>query len=111
MSTNTRFRESVPANSTITVELGSLRSIPMPGGRVSMYAIGAVDGAIRATLMLGSDTILSRGFLSPPAVAGRLAVPDDLVATGIGVGGDPVVLTLENTTAGAIVAQGLLTLD
>jgi hypothetical protein len=106
-----RFRESVAANSTVEVALGSLRSIPHPGGRVSLYAVSATDGAIRATLSLGSEALVQRGFLGVPAVAGRVEVPQDLVAQGIGVGGDPVVLLLENVTAGAVVAQGLITLE
>jgi hypothetical protein len=106
-----RFRESVSANSTVEVSLGALRSIPHPGGRVTLYAVAATDGAIRCTLALGSETLVSRGFLSVPTSAGRVEIPQDMMAQGIGVGGDPVVLQLENVTGAAVVAHGLITLE
>jgi len=109
--TNERFRISVAANATVIVPLGPLAVIPSPGGKVSLYANCAVDGAIQATLQLGSDTVLRRGVLNVAATAGRVQVPDDFIADGIGVAGDPVTLELFNTTGAAVVAAGLVSLQ
>jgi hypothetical protein len=108
--TNERFRISVAANAAIIVPLGPLSVIPRPGGRVSLYCNCPTDGAIQATLQLGSDTVLRRAFVNVAATAGRVQIPDDFMGDGIGVAGDAVTLELANTTGGAIIAQGLVTL-
>ncbi len=102
-----RFRDSIAANATQTIDLGPLSRMPA-AGQLEVFANCPTDGAIRMTVLLGTDIVEDRGFLNVAATTGRVQVPEDIAAQGFGASNDPITIRLENTSGAAVIAQGLV---
>ena len=91
---------------TTTTNVMSGRLFERVGGRpaqIKVYACALTGNAgdLEATLVVGSDVICQNAGLRPLAT-GPL-VPDDQIASGVALPGDPISLQVTNSTAGAIV--------
>ncbi|MEE8581884.1 MAG: hypothetical protein V3T33_09875 [Myxococcota bacterium] len=111
MAGQQNFRESVAANTRVEIDLGRLRQLSAGDGRARVYATSPTDGALQATFLIGQRVIQSNGILRTSATAGRVQIPDDLFAEGLGLPGDQLTLEVENTTGGAIIFAGTLVVD
>lgn len=94
---------SIAANTMVdNVLAGKLHEFLGEICRVRLYAIAAAVG-IRVSLLVGGESVVQDQEIG--ARAGFPIVPDDLVTEGAGYRGDRLVLSVRNTTAGAIIAQ------
>lgn len=101
MSFTRSFRQDIPANSEVSLDMGPLARMPRRG-RLQVYAVmEAAVGTLEMTVLLGTDVILDRSPLNVAAAADRVVIPDDLVADGDGEANDPITIRVTNVTATA----------
>ena len=103
-----RFRQSIAANATEDINLAPNDRFGPAGGKVELFCVTIADGDHRATLMVGTDVILDRGFPNVPLAPGVVDLQRDKMAEGFGAPFDPITLRIENTTVGAVVCSGLV---
>ena len=100
---------SIGANATVNVMAGQLfERVGGRGAQLKCYiaALTGNVGDLNATFIAGSDVITQQQGLR--VRAGGAQVPEDSVGAGVGLPGDQILLNIENTTAGAIVASWLI---
>lgn len=100
---------SVAGNTVVeNVLSGKLHEFLQEDSIVRLAAVASAVG-IRVTLLVGGEAVIQDQEISG---ANRFPVePDDIVAEGAGVGGDRLVLSLRNTTAGALTVNSKLTTE
>lgn len=94
---------SVAANSTVeNVLTGKIHEFLPVNSLVRAMLVAAAVG-LRATLIIGNEVLVNDQEVSG---ANRFPVyPDDVMVEGAGFSGDRIVLSLRNTTGGAITAN------
>lgn len=105
------FSQSIAAGARVEIDLGRLRQLSAGDGRVRVYASSPTAGEVQSTLLIGQRVIQSNGIVSAATTAGRVVIPDDLFAEGVGLPGDQITLEVENTGAGANIWVGTLVID
>lgn len=94
---------SVAANTTVdNVISGKLHEFLVVPSRVRLAAVGSAAG-LRVSLLVGGESFIQDQEISG---ANRFPViPDDICGEGAGFKADRVVLSVRNTTAGALTSQ------
>lgn len=105
------FSQSIGIGARVEIDLGRLRQLSAGDGRVRVYASSPSAGELQATLLIGQRVIQSNGIISASTTAGRVIIPDDLFAEGVGLPGDQITLEVENTGAGANIVSLTLVID
>lgn len=105
------FQISVPATSSAKPNLAPYDRFGGGGGAMQLRSttpLGTPGTAIRQTLFIGSEMLVNKGFVGAERAVG--AGPDDFTTKvgGLGGAGDPIDITYENTTAGALVVTGIV---
>jgi len=93
-------RQSVAANATVAnVLAGKVHEFVGRPSRIRIYGTGSAVG-LNMTLIVGNVSIVQDQELN---AQNRMPIlPDDFVAEAGALGGDRIVVSLRNTTAGAI---------
>lgn len=98
--------QTVGANATVENILAGKVHEFLPERSSVMAYIAAAAAGLRATLLIGGETVLQDQEVS---AADRFPIrPDDLVGRGAGFGGDRLILSLRNTTGSTIVVRSLV---
>jgi|SRR5262245_3601668 len=95
-------RQSVAANATVTnVLAGKLHEFLSRPSAIRLYACASAVG-LNVTFIVGSQSTVQDQEVN--AQNRMPIVPDDFVADAGGLGGERVLISYRNTTAGAITA-------
>jgi len=81
--------EDIAQGATVDINLAPFDRFGARGGKASLYAVAEVVDDLVATLMFGSTAAITRGAIPVALAAGRVIVPQDLLAWGIGAPNDP----------------------
>lgn len=90
---------------TVNLDLGQYSRFGGRGGKATLYLSAELINQARVTVKFGSTDAITRGFVPVAVAAGRVVVPDDLIASGYGKPGDPITITVENTSAAAAACE------
>jgi len=93
--------QDIAQGATVDINLAPFDRFGARGGKASLYAGAEVVDDLVATLMFGSTAAITRGAIPVALAAGRVIVPQDLLAWGFGAPNDPITLRIENIDAAA----------
>lgn len=96
--------QSIPANSTAAVDLSPFQRFGLRGGAIRVRAaipVGSTLGDILGNLTIGSDQVARDSVVQNSGTVTR----ETPAMEGFGAAADPITLTFQNTTAGAIVVN------
>lgn len=93
--------QDIAQGATVDINLAPFDRFGASGGKASLYAVAEVVDDLVVTLLFGSTAAITRGALPVAVAAGRVVVPEDLIAWGFGAPNDPITLRVENIDAAA----------
>lgn len=101
--------QSVAPNATIeNILAGKLHEF-LPEASIVTIAISAAAVGMNATALIGNESIMQDQEVSS---SNRFPVtPDDIIAQGAGFEADRLIVSLRNTTAGAIIVRSMITVE
>ncbi len=95
-----KLQQAMLANQTgVEPSLGPLSRFPA-AGQLDVYAAASIASVVEITVLVGTDIVADRALVNINEIAGRLKIPDDLVASGRGNPNDPITIRLDNTAGG-----------
>lgn len=110
MANTITFSQSVAANTTAVItEIEDSQYNPLErDSNIRVYCKSTAAGTL-VTVAVGGRTVADRAQVF--ITAGSLSTRDHLLATLAGLAGQKLLLRAENTTAGALVFDGLVVLE
>lgn len=95
------FSQDIAQGVTVDINIAPFNRFGASGGKASLYAVAEVVDDLVATLLFGSTAAITRGAIPVAVAAGRVVIPEDLLAFGFGAPNDPITLRIENIDAAA----------